>query len=104
MVKIRKNDEVIVIKGKFKGQVGRVLEINRSKNKITIDKVNIVKKHVKPTQTNPDGGIHEFEAPIDMSNVSLKTKGKDGVATKIAIKTDEKGNKKRIAKKTGKEI
>lgn len=104
MVKIRKNDEVVVISGKFTGQTGRVLEINRTKNTITVDKVNVVKKHVKPSQTQPDGGIKEFEAPIHISNVALKVKDKDGKATRVGIKVDEKGKKVRIAKKTGKEL
>lgn len=104
MVKIRKNDQVVIISGDFKGQTGTVLEVNRKKQTVKVDKINIVKKHVKPTQTNPDGGIQEFEAPLPISKVAIATKGKDGGATKVAIKVDEKGTKKRIAKKTGKEL
>lgn len=104
MFKIRKNDEVVVIAGKYKGSVGRVLEVNRAKNTVTVDKVNVVKKHVKPTQTNPEGGIREFEAPIHISNVALNIKGKEGGATRVAIKIDEKGKKSRVAVKTGKEL
>ena len=105
MVKIKKNDEVIVISGKNKGSSGRVLSVDRKNNTLKIDKVNIVKKHVKPTQTNPDGGIHEFEAPIHISNVAFAvTKGKLKIASKISFKTNEKGHKKRIAMKTGKDV
>lgn len=104
MVKIKKNDEVIVIAGKHKGQTGQVVSINRNKDLIIIDKINIVKKHNKPTQNNPDGGITEFEAPIHISNVALKSKGKDGKATRVGFKINDKGNKQRVDKKTGKEI
>lgn len=100
-VKLKINDEVVVIAGKYKGTKGRVLKINRRKDLITIDKVNMVKKHSKPTQQNPDGGIQEFEAPIHISNVALSTK--DGV-TKVGFKIDDKGKKHRIARKTGKEV
>ncbi len=104
MVKIKKNDEVIIIAGKHKGQSGKVVSINRKTDKIVVDKINMVKKHNKPTQNNPDGGITEFEAPIHISNVALKSKGKDGKATKVGFKTDEKGRKHRVEKSTGKEI
>lgn len=104
MVKIRKNDEVVIIAGKHKGQTGKVVSINRKKDLIVVDKINMVKKHNKPTQNNPDGGITEFEAPIHISNVALKSKGKDGKATKVGFKIDEKGKKHRVEKSTGKEI
>ena len=103
MKKIKKNDEVIVIAGKDKGAIGRVLKIDWVKNKVTIDKVNIVKKHQKPTQQNSEGGIHEMEAPIDISNVALKAKGKEAKATKVGFKIED-GRKKRIDKSTGKDI
>ena len=104
MVKIKKNDEVIVISGKYKGQFGKVISVDRKKDTIIIDKINVVKKHNKPTQKNPDGGIIEFEAPIHISNIAFKSKAKDGKATKIGFKIDEKGKKHRIDKSTGKEI
>ncbi|NQZ65802.1 MAG: 50S ribosomal protein L24 [Mycoplasmatales bacterium] len=104
MVKIRKNDEVLVISGKHKGQSGKVVSINRKNDLIVIDKVNIVKKHNKPTQNNPDGGITEFEAPIHISNVALKSKGKDPKPVKVGFKIDAKGKKHRINKKTGKDF
>ncbi|MCC3160920.1 MAG: 50S ribosomal protein L24 [Mollicutes bacterium PWAP] len=104
MKRIKINDEVAVISGKHKGQSGRVLKIDWKKERVTIDKVNIVKKHQKPTQQEPEGGIKEFEAPIHISNVAVKTKGKDGKKTKIAFKINDKGNKVRISKATGKEL
>ena len=106
MYKIKKNDEVLITSGKHKGQVGRVISINRKKDQILVDKINIVKKHKKPSQQNPDGGIVEFEAPIHISNVALKSKAKskDFKAVKVGFKVNEKGKKYRIDKKTGKAI
>jgi len=103
MKKIKKNDEVIIIAGKDKGTVGRVLKIDWSKNRITVDKVNIVKKHQKPTQQNSEGGITEMEAPIHISNVALKAKGKEMKAIKVGFKIED-SRKKRINKATGKDI
>ncbi len=104
-MKIRKNDEVIVIAGSNKGQTGRVLSVNPKAQTVTIDKVNIKKKHVKPTQTNPDGGIQEFEAPIHISNVAISVKsGKDKSAPSRVGFDKKDGKKIRIAKKTGKAI
>lgn len=103
MKRIKKNDEVIVISGKHKGMKGSVLKIDWKNERVTVDKVNIVKKHVKPSQTNPDGGIQEVEAPIHISNVALVTKGKDGTATKVGFKI-EGDRKVRYSKKTGKVI
>jgi len=80
--KIKKNDNVLVIAGSHKGTTGTVIAISKDKQKVTIDKVNIVKKHVKPTQQNPEGGIQEFEAPIHISNVKLAPKGKEAKAAK----------------------
>ena len=101
MRKIRKNDQVVVIAGKFKGQTGSVLEINWDKNTVVVDKINVVKKHVKPSQQNPDGGIQEFEAPIAVSNVALKDSKNNPI--KVGFKVED-GKKVRIDKKTGKAV
>lgn len=104
MKKIKKNDEVIIIAGNHKGQTGKIVSVDHKKQRVIVDKINMVKKHNKPTQQNPDGGITEFEAPIHISNVALKNKGKEAKATKVGIKVDEKGTKTRVAKTTGKEV
>lgn len=83
---IKKNDEVLVIAGSHKGAKGKVIKVSKDKQRVTIDKVNISKKHVKPTQQNPDGGIQEFESPIHISNVKLVAKGKEAKAEKKAKK------------------
>ena len=89
--KIKKNDEVIIITGAHKGKTGRVLNINKKQQTVTVDKINIRKKHTKPSQTNPDGGIKEFEGPIHISNVAVYSK-----ETKKEIKAREKEQAKAI--------
>ncbi|MCP4337128.1 MAG: 50S ribosomal protein L24 [Mycoplasma sp.] len=104
-MKIRKNDEVIVISGSEKGKTGRVLNVNPKAQTVTINKINIKKKHVKPSQTNPDGGIQEFEAPIHISNVSISVKlGKEKNSPSRVGYDKKEGKKIRIAKKNGKAI
>ena len=68
---IRKNDMVAVTAGKDKGKQGKVLKVDVSEMKLTIEGVNMVKRHVKPSQTNPQGGIVSKESPIHYSNVML---------------------------------
>ena len=94
-MKIKVGDNVRVITGSNKGKEGKVLKVLRSENKVLIDGVNIVKKHVKPNRENETGGILEVEAPIHISNVK--------VATKEAKKEEKKEVKKEAkAKKTSK--
>lgn len=92
-------DKVVVISGKDKGKEGKVTKILRTKNKVVVEGVNIVKKHMKPNgQTT--GSIVEMEAAVDASNVMLidpKTKTR----TRIGHTTDKNGRKVRIAKKSG---
>ncbi|MBQ9047659.1 MAG: 50S ribosomal protein L24 [Solobacterium sp.] len=71
-MKVKTGDTVTVITGHYKGTTGEVKAVNPKTNKIIVEGVNIVKKALKPTQANPDGGIVEHEAPIDASNVKLE--------------------------------
>jgi len=100
-VKIKRGDNVIVTTGKNKGSKGEVLEVIRKEGKdprVIVAGVNIVKKHVKPSASNPQGGIVEKEASINVSNVALMDK--NGKATKTGTKIE--GDKKvRVAKTTG---
>jgi len=82
---IRKNDLVAVTAGKDKGKQGKVLKVDAKNMKLTIEGVNLVKRHVKPSQTNPQGGIVQKEAPIHYSNVLLvnPTTKKPARATKF---------------------
>ncbi len=67
--KIRKGDEVVVISGDHKGSKGKILEVFRTKNRVLVEGVNLVKKHEKKTQENPQGAIVEREASIHFSNI-----------------------------------
>ena len=102
-MKIKTGDMVKVVRGHYKGTTGEVKAVSPKTNKIIVEGVNLVKKSLKPTQANPEGGISEHEAPIDASNVVFyDTKAKSAV--KLGSKVNEKGKKVRINKKTGKEI
>ncbi len=97
-VGIRKEDTVEVIAGKYKGKTGRVLRVDRSKENILIEKINIIKKHMKPNKTYAQGGIIEKEAPIHLSNVMLLCP-KCGKTTKIGVTAVEGGVRHRTCKK-----
>lgn len=98
--KIRIGDTVRVIAGKDLGKEGKVTAIDREKHRITVEGVNKVTKHNKPSAQNQDGGITEKEAPLDISNVMLVV---DGKITRVGFRVED-GKKVRVAKKTGKEI
>jgi large subunit ribosomal protein L24 len=68
---VRKGDQVVVIAGKEKGKRGRVLRLLTDKKRVVIERINMVKRHTKPTQRNPRGGILEKEGSLDLSNVAL---------------------------------
>lgn len=97
---IKKNDEVVVISGKSKGQRGKVLSIDNSKDRVIVEKLNLVKRHQKPTQNNPTGGIITKEAPMHVSNVNLYCQKCDG-PSRIGKKVLEDGNKARVCKTCG---
>ena len=100
MHKIKKDDMVRIIAGKDKGKDGKVLDVNAKTNKVLVEGCNMVSKHQKPSQANPQGGIVKKESPLDISNVMLLV---DGQPTKVGFKME--GDKKvRVAKKTGKVI
>ncbi len=95
--KIKKGDSVKVIAGKDKDKEGKVIFVDRKKNKVLVEGVNMITKHEKPSAANQNGGIIRKEAPIDASNVMYVHKGK---ATRIGFKF-ENGKKVRFAKSTG---
>ncbi len=95
---IRKEDTVEVIAGKEKGKRGRVLTVNKDKNSVLIEKINIIKKHMKPSKKYSQGGIIEKEAPIHLSNVMLFCP-KCGKPTKVAVTSLGGGEKSRACKK-----
>ena len=101
MAKIKKDDEVLVVTGKYKGKKGVVLSFTADKQRVFVEGINIVKKCVKANpQANEKGGIVEKEASIHISNIALydsKAKSK----SKVAIILNEKGKKVRAFKKSG---
>ena len=99
-LKIKKGDTVKVIAGKDNNKEGQVLSVDVKNSKVVVEGVNMVSKHTKPSQANPNGGIVQKEAPIDMSNVMYVHKGK---ATRVGFKVED-GKKVRIAKSTGEVI
>ena len=102
MAKIKRNDQVIVIAGKDKGKKGRVLRIITDKNRVLVEGVGMIKKHVKPNpQRNIAGGILQQEAPIHISNVMLLDS--DGNATRVGYRID--GDKKiRVARSNNSDV
>lgn len=104
-LKLKKGDLVQVIAGNDKGAVGRILEIYPDKMRVLVEGVNVRKKHTRPTQQNPKGGIVSKEVPIHYSNVMILDSDKN--PTRIGIRIDEKDGKKikiRYSKKNGKDL
>ncbi len=86
MQKIKVNDEVLVIAGKNKGKTGKVIKVDKKNGRVAVENINLVKKNLKPTKENPNGGISEKESMIDISNVSLispKTKKNSRVSFQV---------------------
>ena len=98
--KIKKDDKVIVILGKDRGKIGTVLMVDSEKGRVIVEKVNIVKKHARPSAKTAQGGIIEKEAPLDISNVMVVC-NKCAEPTRIANTVLEDGSKVRICKKCG---
>ena len=98
---IRKGMKVRVIKGNHKGSEGKILFVFPKDNKAIVEGVNFIKRAVRPTQNNPNGGYTEKEAPIHLSNLMLVQKGQ---ITRVGFKVLDDGSKVRIGKKTGEEV
>lgn len=102
-IRLKKGDTVIVRSGKYKGQTGKVTAVHPSENKVTVDGINIVKKHVKPSQSHPQGAVVEVTKPIWVSKVAI-VEPTSKRASRIGYSVTAGGTKKRLFKKTGKEI
>ncbi len=102
-IRLNKGDTVMVRAGKYKGQTGTITAVHPAENTVTVEGINIVKKHMKPSKQHPQGGIIEITKPIAVSKVGLydATAKK---AVKIGYKVDAKGVKTRINKRTNKEV
>lgn len=97
---VRKGDTVMIIAGDDKGKKGKVLEVDRQKYRAIIEGLNMITKHQKRSAENPDGGIHNTEAPIHISNLKVIDPS-SGMPTRIGRKLDDKGKLQRYSKKTG---
>ena len=102
-IRLKKGDTVQVLAGKYKGKTGKITATHPTENKVTVEGINIVKKHMKPSRTLPQGGIIEITKPIWVSKVAVvdPTTHKP---TRIGYKLDDKGVKTRVYKASGKEI
>ena len=99
--KIKKGDRVVLLTGKDKGQKGSVLKVLPKENRVLVEGINLVKRHTKATQQDPQGGIKTKESSVHVSNVALVDK--NGKPTRVGFKVD--GDKKvRVAKTTGEVI
>ena len=101
--KIRKDDEVVVLAGRDKGKRGSVLRVITKTDRVLVEGVNVAKRHVKPTQADPRGGVVEREAPIHISNVALIDPDTDR-PTRVGYKTLDDGRKVRVAVRSGEVI
>ena len=102
-LKIRKGDTVQIIAGDDKGKVGRVLAVDEDKMRVTVEKVNFVKRHTKPRKQGVQGGILEREAPIHLSNVMLyDPKSERGARVGVRVLPD--GTRERVSRVSGETI
>ena len=101
-MKIKKGDRVRVLQGKDRGKEGEVTRVLVAEDKVIVDGLNVVKKHQRATRATMQGGIIDKEMPIPVSNVALVLP--DGKTTRIGYRFDDKGNKVRVARRTGEDI
>ena len=99
---LKTGDKVVVIAGKDKGKVGKIVKTLRAENKVVVEGLNMIKKHVKPNGQQA-GSIAEMEAPIHASNVMI-IDPKTNKGTRVGHTTDKKGNKIRIARKSNENL
>ena len=102
-IHVRKNDMVKIIAGKEQGKTGKVLRVFPVKGRIVVEGLNVVKRHTRPNQLNPDGGIVEKEAPLNISNVMLVC-GSCNQAARTGIRLLDDGSKTRYCKKCNESV
>ena len=96
--KIKKGDRVVVLAGKDKGRTGEVTKVLPTENRVLVQGVNMVQRHTRPTQGDPQGGIKNKEATLHLSNVAIADA--NGKASRVGFRTED-GKKVRFAKTTG---
>lgn len=102
-IKLKKGDTVVVLSGKYKGKIGKVTATHPADNKVTVEGINIVKKHQKPNKQYPQGGIIELTKPIWVSKVAI-VEPTSKKPSRIGFKLAADGSKTRVFTSTGKEI
>lgn len=102
-IRLKKGDNVVVRSGKYKGKTGKITAVHPTLNKVTIDGINVVKRHIKPTREHPQGSIKELTKPMWVSKVAI-VEPTSKKASRISYKVGKDGAKTRIFKKSGKEI
>ena len=101
--KIKKGDKVVILSGKDKGKTGEVTKAMPRDGKVIVGGINMMTRHKKPSQTDPNGGLEKIEAPMAVSKVAIADP-KDGKPTRVGFKFLEDGRKVRIAKRSGEVI
>lgn len=99
-MRLKKNDTVRVITGEDKGKEGRILKVFPDKGRIIVEKVNLIKRHTRPSKSLPQGGIIEKEAPINATNVMLVCP-KTGKPTRVGSQVLSDGSRARVSRKSG---
>jgi large subunit ribosomal protein L24 len=104
-MKIRRDDDVIVISGKDKGKTGKVLRVDRKAEKVYVEGLNMIKRHQRPNPANPNAqvGVIEREAAIHVSNVAI-VDPKDNKPTRVGVRRDDNGRRMRVTKRSGSEL
>lgn len=101
--RLKKNDVVYALSGKDKGKKGKILEIQSDRNRAIVEGLNFVKRHTRPTQANPQGGISQKEASIHLSNLGIFCSTCDR-PVRVGVRRLENGEKQRICRKCGENI
>jgi large subunit ribosomal protein L24 len=104
-MKIRRDDEVIVISGKDKGKTGKVLRVDRKADKVFVEGLNMIKRHQRPNPAAPNAqvGVIEREAAIHVSNVAI-VDPKDHKPTRVSVRRGDDGRRMRVTKRSGSEL
>ena len=105
MVKIRTDDNVIVISGKDKGKTGKVLRVDRARDRVYVEGLNMIKRHQRPLPGRPNMqvGVIEKEGPLHISNVAI-VDPKDNKPTRVGVRRDENGRRMRVTRRSGSEL
>jgi large subunit ribosomal protein L24 len=104
-MKIRTDDNVVIISGKDKGRTGKVIRTDPKKDRVYVEGVNMVKRHMRPTPGRPNApvGVIEKEGPVHVSNVAI-VDPKDNKPTRVGIRRDSNGGRMRVTKRSGAEL